>query len=93
MRSCGDCAACPTIGGVEWSYHTRRSREWADMMSRKTVIGTAIAAAVLVLAGCGQLRPSQPQHYGDLAAGLWYVNIHTAANPGGEIRGQLRRRQ
>jgi hypothetical protein len=34
-----------------------------------------------------------PQQFGDLAAGLWYVNIHTAANPGGEIRGQLRRRQ
>jgi hypothetical protein len=25
----------------------------------------------------------------DLRAGEWYVNIHTAANPGGEIRGQL----
>ncbi|MEO5672219.1 MAG: CHRD domain-containing protein [Ramlibacter sp.] len=34
-----------------------------------------------------------PTQYGDLAAGLWYVNIHTAAAPGGEIRGQLRRRQ
>lgn len=25
----------------------------------------------------------------DLMAGKWYVNIHTAANKGGEIRGQL----
>jgi hypothetical protein len=25
----------------------------------------------------------------DLMAGRWYVNIHTAANPAGEIRGQL----
>lgn len=25
----------------------------------------------------------------DLTAGKWYLNIHTAANPGGEIRGQV----
>ena len=34
-----------------------------------------------------------PQQLGDLAAGMWYVNLHTAQSPGGEIRGQLRRRQ
>lgn len=25
----------------------------------------------------------------DLKAGKWYFNVHTAANPGGEIRGQV----
>jgi hypothetical protein len=25
----------------------------------------------------------------DLMAGKWYANIHTAANPGGELRGQM----
>jgi hypothetical protein len=25
----------------------------------------------------------------DLMAGRYYVNVHTAANPGGEIRGQV----
>ena len=29
------------------------------------------------------------QQANDLLAGNWYVNVHTAANPGGEIRGQL----
>jgi len=27
----------------------------------------------------------------DLMAGRWYANIHTARNPGGEIRGQMTR--
>ncbi|MRD45686.1 CHRD domain-containing protein [Caenimonas koreensis DSM 17982] len=29
----------------------------------------------------------------DLMAGLWYVNIHSTQFPGGEVRGQLQRRQ
>ena len=30
-----------------------------------------------------------PAQISDLMAGKWYVNVHTAANPGGEIRGQV----
>jgi hypothetical protein len=29
----------------------------------------------------------------DLMAGQWYVNLHTAANKGGEVRGQLTKSQ
>ena len=29
----------------------------------------------------------------DLMAGKWYANVHTAANPAGEIRGQMVRAQ
>lgn len=33
-----------------------------------------------------------PEQFNQLASGQYYVNVHTAAHPGGEIRGQLRRR-
>lgn len=32
------------------------------------------------------------QQISDLTAGRWYINIHTATHPGGEIRGQITRR-
>jgi hypothetical protein len=38
------------------------------------------------ITGSATLSPSQ---VADLRAGKWYVNVHTAANPGGEIRGQV----
>jgi hypothetical protein len=38
------------------------------------------------ITGSATLSPSQ---VADLRAGQWYVNVHTAANPGGEIRGQV----
>jgi hypothetical protein len=34
-----------------------------------------------------------PEQLGQLDSGQWYVNLHTARNPGGEIRGQLRPRR
>lgn len=36
--------------------------------------------------GRATLTPAQAT---DLLSGKWYVNIHTAAHPGGEIRGQM----
>jgi hypothetical protein len=30
-----------------------------------------------------------PEQVKDLVDGKWYFNLHTAANPGGEVRGQL----
>lgn len=36
--------------------------------------------------GTATLTPAQAA---DLMAGKWYVNLHTAANPGGEVRGQV----
>ena len=36
----------------------------------------------------GAAHLTEPQ-IADLAAGRWYINIHTAANPNGEIRGQV----
>ena len=38
------------------------------------------------IAGTAQLDDAQ---LADLMAGKWYVNIHTEANGGGEIRGQV----
>lgn len=38
------------------------------------------------ISGSVILTPAQTS---ELLAGKWYVNLHTAANPGGEIRGQV----
>lgn len=38
------------------------------------------------ITGSATLTPSQAA---DLSAGKWYVNLHTAANPNGEVRGQV----
>lgn len=38
------------------------------------------------ISGSATLTPAQAA---DLSAGRWYVNLHTAANPNGEVRGQM----
>jgi hypothetical protein len=44
------------------------------------------ASATSPISGTATLTDAQAA---DLAAGKWYVNVHTAANRGGEIRGQI----
>jgi hypothetical protein len=39
------------------------------------------------IVGSATLTPAQVDQ---LKQGLWYVNLHTAANPGGELRGQVK---
>ena len=39
------------------------------------------------IVGQATLTPAQVDQ---LKQGLWYVNLHTAANPGGELRGQVK---
>ncbi|MGA3399342.1 MAG: CHRD domain-containing protein [Acetobacteraceae bacterium] len=61
--------------------------------------GPAVAGANAgVAVAIGGKGPTSPVHgtatltdaqIQDLEAGKWYVNVHTAANPGGEIRGQV----
>jgi hypothetical protein len=57
----------------------------------------ANAGVALGIGGAGMTSPVSGQatltdaQAADLLAGRWYINIHTAANPGGEIRGQVTR--
>jgi len=47
-------------------------------------VNTGVAGPPVV--GNAVLTPSQEA---DLLAGLWYINLHTTAFPGGEIRGNI----
>lgn len=57
----------------------------------------ANAGVVVPIGAAGMASPVSGQatltdaQAADLLAGRWYINIHTAANPGGEIRGQVTR--
>ena len=53
------------------------------------VVGIAMAGATSPLTGSTDLTPDQAA---GLLAGHWYINIHTASHPPGEIRGQVVRR-
>ncbi len=53
-------------------------------------VAVPFATAATPIKGSATLTPAQEDA---LIAGQTYVNVHTAANPGGEIRGQIARVQ
>lgn len=53
-------------------------------------VALPIGAAGMTSPAAGSATLNDAQ-VADLLAGRWYINIHTAAHPGGEIRGQVMR--
>ena len=49
-----------------------------------------VASPASPISGTATLTDAQ---VADLEAGKWYFNVHTAANPGGEIRGMVMMKQ
>jgi hypothetical protein len=58
----------------------------AEGANAKPALAVKTTPITSPLEGKATLTPEQEK---DLLAGKWYFNLHTAANPGGEIRGQV----
>jgi hypothetical protein len=58
----------------------------AEGANAKPQIPIKVSPIVSPIDGTATLTAEQEK---DLLAGTWYFNLHTSANPGGEIRGQL----
>jgi len=58
----------------------------AEGVNAKPQVPVKTSPIVSPLDGTATLTPDQAK---DLLDGKWYFNLHTSANPGGEIRGQV----
>jgi hypothetical protein len=58
----------------------------AEGTNAKPQIPIKISPIASPIDGTATVTPEQAK---DLLDGKWYFNVHTAANPGGEVRGQI----
>jgi hypothetical protein len=70
-------------GPVAAAHFHGPAAEGVNAKPQLPIKGTPITSPI---DGKATLTPDQAK---DLADGKWYFNLHTAANPGGEIRGQI----
>lgn len=60
----------------------------AATVNAGVAVGLTITTPGATGGATGEVTLTEAQE-ADLLAGMWYLNVHTAANPGGEIRGQV----
>jgi CHRD domain len=70
-------------GSVVAAHFHGPAAEGANAKPQLPIKGSPITSPI---DGKATLTPEQAK---DLLAGKWYFNLHTSANPGGEIRGQV----
>ena len=70
-------------GAVVAAHFHGPAAEGANAKPQLPIKGSPIASPI---DGKATLTPEQEK---DLTDGKWYFNLHTAANPGGEVRGQV----
>ena len=83
------CMQPASMGGVTYTAHLTGKDEVPPTTSAGVVIPFDVPKAPAgTITGSKALTDAQ---YADLNSGLYYANIHTDANKGGEIRGQIAR--
>ncbi|WP_263359896.1 CHRD domain-containing protein [Acidicapsa ligni] len=70
-------------GPVVAAHFHGPAAEGVNAKPQVPIKGSPIASPI---EGKAKLTPEQAK---DLVDGKWYFNLHTAANPGGEVRGQV----
>jgi hypothetical protein len=95
----GDMRLDTTSGNLTWTItYTGLNGPLSAAHFHGPATAQANAGVIVPIAGAGAASPLSgmatlsPQQVQDVLGGRWYINLHTAANPGGEIRGQVVRR-